>query len=638
MNEYESGLSSILDFKVLLQAIEQSPSTIVITDTKGNIEYVNPKFTELTGYTGEEAKGINPSILKSGEHPASMYKQLWCTICSGKAWSGTFHNKKKNGELYWESARIAPIKDDGGKITHFVAIKEDITQMKKMEEENLKAKEQAEIANRAKSQFLANMSHEIRTPLNGIKGMIDLTLLTELSKEQKENLEIAEECVNSLMQVINDILDFSKIEAGKITIEDEEIHFRSFIESLMKPHIINAKEKELCIYYHIAKDIPDVLIGDSARLKQILNNLISNAIKFTEEGKVELIVENEGCSKEDRLKLKLQVLDTGIGIDEKDIGRLFKSFSQVDGTITRKYGGTGLGLAISRKLAQMMDGDMWVESKKGKGSSFCFNINLKVSDSKEVKKEIDREVALTATDKFNILLVEDDKINQRITKDMLVSKGHQVEIANNGIEAIHMLKDKSFDLILMDIQMAQMDGIEATKLIRKCEEERGIHTPIIALTAYAIKGDKEKFLSAGMDDYISKPFNMKELFRVVELSQINKAGELSPEKEGKGFSIEGYEKNVSHTSREATEAREEKYNLDYLMEKVNQLKTAIEAKDLNKIEWISKNIKEVLGDKDEESEIRKKFFKVQLAARRSDIKAIEDLFKETYALLEKRKS
>lgn len=611
MKDYDERLNSILDFEVLLQAVEQSPSTIVITDTCGNIEYVNPKFTELTGYTVEEALGVNPRMLKSGEHPKAMYRELWKTIWSGKVWSGIFHNKKKDGELYWESARIAPVKNKDNKITHFIAIKEDITIVKKMEEENQRAKEVAEIANKAKSQFLANMSHEIRTPLNGIKGMIDLTLLTELTEEQKENLLIAQDCVSTLMKVINNILDFSKIEAGKTVIEYEEMNFKKFIENVIKTHAVKAKEKGIDLFYHISPDIPEQLVGDSIKIKQILNNLLSNSIKFTEKGKVQLTVEKEEDYDEENIALMFKVEDTGIGIDKEGIARLFQSFSQVDGSITRKYGGTGLGLAISKSLANMMNGDIWVESEKGKGSTFYVTLKLKLSRTEEKVLESKKEEVSEPNNKYKILIVDDDKINQRITTDMLCGKGHEVQIANNGVEALKILKKNKFDLIFMDIQMEKMDGVETTKLIRKCEEDRGTYTPIVALTAYAIKGDREKFLYAGMDDYISKPFNMESLLRAIEKSQ-------------KKLNKRAYESKI-HVKEYSSE------EIKALIKKIEDLNKAIKTKNYKQIESISKVIKD--EDEDINNPIRKAAFKIQMASRKEDIKTIEGLFEKIYLIV-----
>lgn len=611
MKDYDERLNSILDFEVLLQAVEQSPSTIVITDTCGNIEYVNPKFTELTGYTVEEALGVNPRMLKSGEHPKSMYRELWKTIWSGKVWSGIFHNKKKDGELYWESARIAPVKNKDNKITHFIAIKEDITIVKKMEEENQRAKEVAEIANKAKSQFLANMSHEIRTPLNGIKGMIDLTLLTELTEEQKENLLIAQDCVSTLMKVINNILDFSKIEAGKTVIEYEEMNLKKFIENVIKTHAVKAKEKGIDLFYHISPDIPEQLVGDSIKIKQILNNLLSNSIKFTEKGKVQLTVEKEEDYDEENIALMFKVEDTGIGIDKEGIARLFQSFSQVDGSITRKYGGTGLGLAISKSLANMMNGDIWVESEKGKGSTFYVTLKLKLSRPEEKVLESKKEEVSEPNNKYKILIVDDDKINQRITTDMLCGKGHEVQIANNGVEALKILKKNKFDLIFMDIQMEKMDGVETTKLIRKCEEDRGTYTPIVALTAYAIKGDREKFLYAGMDDYISKPFNMESLLRAIEKSQ-------------KKLNKRAYESKI-HVKEYSSE------EIKALIKKIEDLNKAIKTKNYKQIESISKVIKD--EDEDINNPIRKAAFKIQMASRKEDIKTIEGLFEKIYLIV-----
>ncbi len=403
---------------------------------------------------------------------------------------------------------------------HFASLCTDITERKRTEKQLRRAKKAAEEANKAKSQFLANMSHEIRTPINGMVGMIDLTLLTELTAEQRGNLIVAKNCANLLLVIINDILDFSKMEAGKLYLENIGFDLRDSIDDIVKTHSVEATNKGLDFSYTLSANMPRYILGDPTRIKQILHNLVSNAIKFTHFGGLSLRVKK---TKDENGKdsLVFVVEDTGIGIDKAGMQKLFKVFSQVDGSITRKFGGTGLGLMITKQLVEMMAGHIWVESIKNKGSKFSFSIPFQEVEKPEVTEFAQGNETIVTNKAKYILLVEDDALNQIVVSKMLFKMGYEVEVASNGVEAITLSEKNKYDCILMDIQMPELGGIEATQKIREREASSGQNTPIIALTAHALKGDREKFLSYGMDEYIAKPVGMEELDHKIKLVSSN---------------------------------------------------------------------------------------------------------------------
>jgi two-component system sensor histidine kinase/response regulator len=744
----------------LSQAVEQSPASVIVTDLKGDIEYVNPKFSQSTGYSREEVLGKNPRILKSGLMDKRVYQEMWGALTNGGEWRGELLNKKKDGELYWEVASISAIKNQSGEITHYLAVKEDITGRKRAEEaarretaklaamisgmdegivfadrddkvvevndcfcrlmgirrdeilgkslweihkgsvtsqikevvarfrheqdskplsvqrplgdaevimrikaiqrdgvydgvllnvinvtDLVAARRQAEAASRAKSEFLAVMSHEIRTPMNGVIGMIDLLLDGDLSAEQKEYLTLAKGSAQSLLTVINDILDFSKIEAGKLTLESVRFNLRDTLGDALRLLAGWALEKGLELTGRVHSEVPEILIGDPGRLRQVVVNLLSNALKFTDHGEVAMEV-NLLNKKGGQVELGFEVRDTGIGIPEDKLDTVFHAFEQADMSATRSHGGTGLGLAISAQLVELMGGRMALTSVPGRGSCFSFNVKLGIPQAQAMRpkppvetaevralivddnfsnretvaellaymgmevmtasnlleakgifeklskegrplrlmlvdtllpgedsivfaremarrsefkgrlimmlasanRKAERELCLMAglgnclakpvleaelhemvlrvlghggdeateakqdrasivPNELNILLVEDNLINQRVASELLRRWGHLVQVANNGAEALSILERGNFDLVFMDLQMPRMDGLEATRRIRHKEAQHGGHVPIVAMTAHAMRGDRERCLAAGMDDYLTKPID-----------------------------------------------------------------------------------------------------------------------------------
>lgn len=496
---------------------------------------------------------------------------------------------------------------------YFAIVLTDIDQKKKSSIELERAKEAAEKANKSKGEFLANISHEIRTPLNGILGMIDLTLLTELNDEQAENLKTAKGCANSLLRIINDILDFSKIEACKLIIEKVDFDIKSLLDEIVKAHSLTATEKGLKLLFDITENIPQFIVGDPNRIRQILNNLISNAIKFTEFGEIsiEVIMKN---NQNGMIELQFSVKDTGIGIASKNLNNLFKSFSQIDGSYTRKYGGTGLGLVISKQLVEMMRGEMWVESIEGEGSNFSFSLPLMIG-KQPIPNRVMGYMIESSINNINILIVEDDQVNQLILARTLRKRGHNVDLASNGVEALNAYQLKKYDLILMDIQMPEMDGVETTSHIREIEIMKNKrYTPIIALTAYALHGDREKFLSFGMDEYVSKPISINELYdkidKVLRQRDNGKESDLEIRITEDGDLV--YKKQYVYTANCKKKALEQ---MEYV---ITTLDSVIANKSLSVIEGLANQIKKLCIRIDAE-ELKNTAFRIELSARRGDI-------------------
>ena len=651
--------------------IHASPVAIVALDLEGVVQLWNPAATRLFGWDEQEVIGrFLPTVPQDGQD--EFQQKLRRALNGEDIFAQEVYRQRKDGSIVEVSTSTAALRDAKGHVTGAIAVLVDITERKRAEKEIQNAQAAAEAANRAKSEFLANMSHEIRTPMNGVIGMTELTLDTELTPEQREYLGMVKTSADALLTVINDILDFSKIEAGKLEIDPIDFSIRNNVEDTTKMLALKAHQKGLELVTYVDPDVPEVLIGDPTRLRQIFFNLLGNAVKFTEQGEVVLRVAVH-ARVDSVVCLHFSITDTGIGIPEGRQKIIFEAFNQADGSTTRKYGGTGLGLTITTRLINLMAGNIWVESELGKGSTFHFTANFGVGstpalrtseeasaelqdlrvlvvDDNATNRRILREILLQwrmkptlvdggqealfllqhaqragtpfplvltdmqmpdmdgfalaeiikqtpalagatimmltsagqrgdgarcrelgvkayltkplkqselreailavlrggainaeardtlvtrhllreARSSLRVLLAEDNRVNQVLAVRLLEQKGHSVTVANNGLEALAILETRNFDIVLMDVQMPEMDGFEATRIVREKEGPSGNHLPIIALTAYAMKGDPERCLAAGMDAYISKPLQVTELYAAMERFYPSRASAEKP--------------------------------------------------------------------------------------------------------------
>ncbi len=505
----------------LRAAVEQSANIIVITNTEGTIEYVNPAFEQATGYTAREAIGQNPKILGSGEQDAEYYRQLWTTLLSGRSWRGQFHNKRKDGSLFWEFATISPVVGPDGQIRSFIAVKQDITDRKAMEQDLLEAKDRAEAASRAKSEFLAVMSHELRTPLNGVLGFAELLADSPLDGEQVEFVRTIRRSGNHLLQVVNDILDFSSIEEKGVSLHASVVVVSFVAEGACDAVRAAALEKGLDLRLELDPQAPATIWGDALRIRQILINLLGNAVKFTAAGSV--VLEVAPVFEGGRSFVDFAVSDTGVGIAPEILPLLFQPFTQGDSTLRRRFEGTGLGLAISQRLAKAMGSEIRVVSALGSGSTFTLRIPVEASaisgaaPAAEPRTDVPPKPRPAPGDRRKVLVVEDDAVSRTLAGKLLESFGYEVESASDGKKAVAAFAPGKFFAVLMDMQMPKMDGIAATLAIRAGEAEAGSpRVPIIALTANVMPGDRERCIGAGMDDFLSKPVRRDELGSLLE--------------------------------------------------------------------------------------------------------------------------
>jgi PAS domain S-box-containing protein len=498
--------------RLLVQAIDQSPISVVVTDCRGVIEYVNPWFTYVTGYTAEEALGQNPRVLKSGQHPDTFYRAMWDELSNGNVWRGEICNKKKNGDLYWEEATIAPVRTSDGGITHFVAVKEDVTGKRQIAEELRRAKEDADEANRAKSEFLARMSHEIRTPLNGVIGMTHLLSQTSQSPIQGQYTSNIRSASHRLLSVINDILDFSKIEAGRLELERREFNLDDVLDEVANIIGLTATQKGLEVVIVRDRAVPVPLVGDSLRIGQVLLNLVSNAVKFTDTGDVVVharLVEALAT----RIVLRFSVRDTGIGITPEQRSKLFQAFSQADATTTRRYGGTGLGLAISHRLVAMMGGDLWVESEPGSGSTFEFTVSL---DRQTAERRQRPGVPPDIAGK-RILVVDDNGEFRKAVTSLLAEVGFvviAVPSVEAAVEAATSPLHGAFDLVLVDWRLP---GTSARDVLARLKAAAGLErVPMVAVAPPDVADDAAAAMQEGLlTEVVVKPSSPSALFETV---------------------------------------------------------------------------------------------------------------------------
>ena len=507
--------------ETLSLALEQSQSGVMIADLNNNIEYINQAYINSLGYIREDIIGQNPGRFKSGKTPENTYVDMWAALNEGRAWQGELINLNKQGEEFVEQTWISPIRQEDGTISHYLSVKDNITERKQKDAELIAAKEHSETLAKTKTQFLANMSHEIRTPMTAIIGLSELALLEDMPTQVNDYLQNINVASNHLLIILNDILDLSKLEAGQMGLNLGPFSLYDLQTTLCNLFSNTAQSKGLVLNIDVANDVPDYLIGDSVRLRQVLINLLGNGIKFTSQGTVSLNISLQHIDDQ-QARILFAVTDSGIGITLEQQAKLFLPFSQVDDGYTRNYEGTGLGLVISQDLVQLMGSIIKVESHSGSSSCFSFELQLAIAPLSavagiETPTSVVQSALRTETTALNgikILVAEDDGLNQIIIRQVLKHLGASfIKMANNGSEVLSALEQDNFDVVLMDLHMPIMNGYDATIEIRKLR--RYAQLPIIALSAGITDEDKQRCMAAGMNDVMAKPINVEVLLSIL---------------------------------------------------------------------------------------------------------------------------
>ena len=504
---------------------ESSTDAILITDPEARIVSVNPAFTRICGYAADEVIGRNPKLLSSGLQGKAFYDQMWQKLLDSDAWHGEIVNQRKDGSLYTAQLSITAFRRPDGELLHFIGVSSDITERKRQEaridELNrtlAQRVQEAEAANRAKSTFLANMSHELRTPLHAIMGMADLVQRATADPKQRGRLDKIKKASMHLVEIISDILDISRIEAEKLGLEREALRLRDILDNVLSLVGQRAAEKGLALTVDIDPGLAERrLWGDPLRLSQVLVNLVGNAVKFTAQGSVAVRIAQTGEGAGE-VRLRCEVTDTGIGIQEQDLPNLFQAFAQVDDSMTRAYGGTGLGLAISRSLVHLMGGEIGVDSRPGAGSTFWFTCRLGEAGAQESLPRHDPQADLVEQLREDlagtrILLAEDDALNREVALEFLEQLSATVHLAGDGRQAVDLARCNDYDIVLMDMNMPRMNGIDATVAIRAIPGRERL--PVLAMTANAFDGDRQRCLAAGMNDILVKPVGRDQLLMAI---------------------------------------------------------------------------------------------------------------------------